>query len=55
MNSIGINPNVEEQSLPIIVDRNGTIWAATTYGLSRFDPKTEKFTNFQNNVRILKF
>lgn len=49
MNSIGINPNIEEQSLPIIIDKEGIVWAATTFGLSRFDPKSEKFTNFKNN------
>lgn len=49
LNSVGLNPNVEEQSLPIIIDSEGIIWAATTFGLTRFDPKSERFTNFQCN------
>ena len=28
-------------------DRNGRIWVGLLYGLSRFDPATEKFTNYR--------
>jgi ligand-binding sensor domain-containing protein len=47
-NNIGTNVNVLEHTLPIIVDRNGDIWAATTFGLSRFNPKTQRFTTFKH-------
>ncbi len=48
-NSVGENPNVEEQTLPIIIDKNGAIWAGTTFGLTNFDPVTKEFTNYQHN------
>jgi len=51
INSLGVNPNVEEKTLPIIIDKECIIWAASTFGLTRFDPKTKTFTNFQNNPK----
>jgi len=53
-NNLGQNPNVEEQTLPIIIDSEGIIWAATTFGLTRFDPESKKFTNFQHNEKDSK-
>ena len=48
-NSVGENPNVEEQTLPIMLDKDGEIWAATTFGLTKFNPITGNFTNYQHN------
>ncbi|HOZ13230.1 MAG TPA: two-component regulator propeller domain-containing protein [Tenuifilaceae bacterium] len=48
-NSVGENPNVEEQTLPIILDKDGDIWAATTFGLTKFNPITGNFANYQHN------
>ena len=48
-NNVGENPNVEEQTLPIIIDKDGEIWAATTFGLTKFNPITGNFTNYQHN------
>ncbi len=45
-NNVGESPRVEEQTLPIVIDRDGIIWAATTFGLTKFDPNTGKFTNY---------
>jgi ligand-binding sensor domain-containing protein len=33
----------------LLVDRDGTLWAATWDGLDRFDPQTERFTTFRAN------
>lgn len=41
-NSIAANGFVQE----ILCDKSGILWIATERGLSRFDPKTEIFTNF---------
>lgn len=41
-NSIASNGFVQE----ILCDKSGILWIATERGLSRFDPKTEVFTNF---------
>ncbi len=48
-NSVSENPNVEEQTLPIIIDKDGEIWAGTTFGLTKFNPITGNFTNYQHN------
>ncbi len=41
----------------ILEDDSGNLWISTTNGLSRFDPKTEKFINFsvRNELQIHKF
>ena len=48
------DPN-DPNSLPsnttshIIEDKSGIIWIGTRSGLSRYDPATDKFTNYQAN------
>ena len=32
--------------LGMLEDYNGNLWLSTYYGLSKFNPKTEQFTNF---------
>lgn len=46
-----VNPNVGEQSLPIIIDNNKEIWAATSFGLVNLNPKTneKKIYNTQSS------
>lgn len=46
-NTISSN-TVEEQSLPIIIDNTGLVWAASPSGLIQFDPKSKKFRNFNH-------
>ncbi len=41
-NSIAANGYIQE----ILCDKSGILWIATERGVSRFDPKTEVFTNF---------
>ncbi|MDZ7934968.1 MAG: two-component regulator propeller domain-containing protein [Emticicia sp.] len=41
-NSIAANGFIQE----ILCDKSGILWIATERGLSRFDPKTELFTNY---------
>ena len=62
------NPNdpnslLSDNVLSIYQDRSGNLWIGQTYGLSRFDPATERFENYQpdpsnptserNSVRII--
>jgi ligand-binding sensor domain-containing protein/signal transduction histidine kinase len=35
----------------LVVDRDGTLWAATWNGLSRFDARQERFTTFKSDPR----
>jgi PAS domain S-box-containing protein len=37
------------------IDRNGTLWIATDYGLNRFDPATEDFQNFSPQKGLTQY
>ena len=45
-----VNPNVEEGSLPIIIDKDGEIWAASSFGLIRLNPKNEEKTLYSSET-----
>lgn len=45
-NSIALDPKIEEYSLPLLIDKEGIVWSATTLGLVQFNPETQEFKNF---------
>ena len=37
----------------LLVDHNGTLWAATDYGINRYDPKTQQFQSYHPATKTL--
>ncbi len=53
VNKIGSSTTIEDYQMPVIIDRDGLIWIASSDGLSIFDPKTKLFNNFRTNTSQL--